>query len=89
SGTAVFRLTSRDGQSHRAAAEKLLAALQAEPGIGDVSSDAERHILQVDVQVDQVKAQAAGVSSADIAKSLELMLAGSPVTQFREGDTVL
>ncbi|MFX7887168.1 hypothetical protein ABTK21_19865, partial [Acinetobacter baumannii] len=58
SGTAVFRLTSRDGQSHRAAAEKLLAALQAEPGIGDVSSDAERHILQVDVQVDQVKAQA-------------------------------
>lgn len=89
SGTAVFRLSSRDGESHRAAAEKLLAALQAEPGIGDVSSDAERAILQVDVQVDQVKAQAAGVSSADIAKSLDLMLAGTAVTQYREGDTVL
>ena len=88
-GTAVFRLTSRDGESHRAAADKLLAALQAQPGIGDVSSDAERQILQLDVQVDQVKAQAAGVSSADIASSLDLMLAGTAVTQFREGDTVL
>jgi multidrug efflux pump len=88
-GTAVFRLSSRDGESHRAAAEKLFAALQAEPGIGDVSSDAERQILQLDVQVDQVKAQAAGVSSADIASSLDLMLAGTAVTQYREGDTVL
>lgn len=88
-GTAVFRLSSRGGESHRAAAAKLLAALQAEPGMGDVSSDAERRILRVDVQVDQVKAQAAGVSSADIARSLDLMLAGSAVTQYREGDTVL
>ena len=88
-GTAVFRLSSRDGESHRAAADKLFAALQAEPGIGDVSSDAERQILQLDVQVDQVKAQAAGVSSADIASSLDLMLAGTAVTQYREGDTVL
>lgn len=88
-GTAVFRLSSRDGESHRAAADKLLAALQAEPGIGDVSSDAERQILQLDVQIDQVKAQAAGVSSADIASSLDLMLAGTAVTQYREGDTVL
>lgn len=88
-GTAVFRLSSRDGESHRGAAEKLLAALQAEPGMGDVSSDAERQILQLDVQVDQVKAQAAGVSSADIASSLDLMLAGTAITQYREGDTVL
>ena len=88
-GTAVFRLTSSDGHSHRAAAEKLLAALEAEPGIGDVASDAERTIQQLDVQVDQVKAQAAGVSSADIAKSLEMMLSGTVVTRYREGDTVL
>ncbi len=89
SGTAVFRLSSRDGHSHRAAAEKLQAALQAEAGIGDVSSDAERLILQLDVQVDQARAQAAGLSSADIARSLELMLTGSTVAQYREGDTVL
>ena len=88
-GTAVFRLISSDGHSHRAAAEKLLAALEAEPGIGDVASDAERTIQQLDVLVDQVKAQAAGVSSADIAKSLEMMLSGTVVTRYREGDTVL
>lgn len=89
SGTASFRLTSTDGHSHRVAAEKLLAALQAEPGMSDVSSDAERQILQLDVEVDQVRARAAGVSTADIARSLDLMLAGTAVTQYREGDTVL
>lgn len=89
SGTAVFRLTSADGHSHREAAQQLLSALQAAPGMDNVSSDAERQILQLDVQVDQVKAQAAGVSSADIARSLDLMLAGTAVAQYREGDTVL
>jgi multidrug efflux pump len=89
SGTAVFRLSSQDGESHRLAADKLLAALKAEPNMGDVSSDAERTILQIDILVDQAKAQAAGVSSADIAKSLNLILAGTSVTQYREGDTVL
>lgn len=88
-GVAVFRLTSSDGTRHREAADKLLAALQAEPGIGDVTNDAERRILQLDVQVDQPRAQAAGVSSADIARSLEMLLAGSAITQYREGDTVL
>jgi multidrug efflux pump len=63
--------------------------LQAVPGIVDLNNDAERHILQLDVQVDQVKAQAAGVSSADIARSLALLLEGSPISQYRDGDTVL
>lgn len=91
-GLAVFRLSSRnltDGDAHRAAADKLMAALQAVPGITDLRSDAERPIFQVDVAVDQAKARAAGVSGADIARSLNLMLAGAAITQYREGDTVL
>jgi len=89
SGTAVFRLTSSDGQGHRVAAEELLTALHAQPGMEAISSDAERNVVQVEVQVDQVKAHAAGVSSSEIAKSLDMMLSGAPVTQYREGDTVL
>jgi multidrug efflux pump len=88
-GLAVFRLSSRDGNSHRAAAEKLLVALQADPAITDLKNDAERQVLQVDVDVDQAKAQAAGVASADIARSLDLILAGTAITHYREGDTVL
>ena len=88
-GLAVVRLTSTDGVSHRAAAEQVLAALQAEPGMVDVHSDAEHTVHQLDVRVDQARAQAAKVSSADIARSLDLLLAGSVITQYREGDTVL
>lgn len=88
-GVATFRLTSPDGHSHRAAAEKLLAALLAEPGMVNVSSDAERQVMQLDVQVDQAKAQAAGVSSADVARSMDLILAGTAISRYREGDTVL
>jgi len=88
-GLAVVRLTSTDGTSHRAAADKLLAALQAEPGMVDVNTDAEQEIRQLDVRVDQARALAAHVSSADIASSLNLLLAGSVVSQYRDGDTVL
>lgn len=88
-GVAVFRLSSSDGLAHAAAAERLHGALQAVPGIADVASDAERRILRLDVQVDQVRAQAAGLGSADIARNLALLLEGSTVAQFREGDTVL
>lgn len=89
SGTAEFRLSSRDGQSHRVAAEQLMKALQAQPDVVEVRSDAERQILHVAVEVDQLKAAAAGISSAEVARSLERLLSGEAVTQFREGDTLL
>lgn len=93
SGLAVFRLSSSDGVSHQVAAEKLQSALesalQKHAGSSDINNDAERQVQQLDVRVDQVKARAAGVSSADIAQSLNLLLAGSPISQYREGDTVL
>lgn len=89
SGTAEFRLSSRDGQSHRVAAEQLMKALQTQPDIVEVRSDAERQILHVAVEVDQLKAAAAGISSAEVARSLERLLSGEAVTQFREGDTLL
>lgn len=88
-GLAVFRLASRDGRAHHDAAQKLEKALRNLPGIGNLKSDAERPILQVDIDVNQAKARAAGVSSADIGQSLNLVLAGTTITQFREGDTVL
>jgi len=89
SGTAEFRISSSDGHSHRAAAEQLSQALNALPEMVEVRSDAERQILHVAVELDQVKAAAAGISSAEVARSLERLLSGETVTQFREGDTLL
>ncbi len=89
SGLAVFRLSSTDGQSHVAAAARLTQALRALPGIVELSSDAERAIPQLLVQVDPLKAASAGLSHAEIARQLDLLLAGQAVTQFRDGDTLL
>lgn len=89
SGTAEFRISSSDAHSHRAAAEQLSQALNALPEMVEVRSDAERQILHVAVELDQVKAAAAGISSAEVARSLERLLSGEAVTQFREGDTLL
>ncbi|QPF75409.1 efflux RND transporter permease subunit [Roseateles sp. DAIF2] len=88
-GTAEFRLSSADGRSHAAAAERLMTALQALPGIIEVRSDAERQVMHLAVQVDQVKAAAAGISSAEVAHNLERLLSGEAVSQFRDGDTLL
>lgn len=88
-GLALFRLSSSDGEAHRAAAEKLLAAVQAIPGIRDAKSDVESTVLQLEIAVDQAKARAAGLSTADIARNLELVLSGSSIARFHDGDTVL
>lgn len=89
SGLAVFRLSSSDGASHRAAAEQLMQALQAVPGMVEVSSDAEREVMHLSVQVDQAKAAAAGITSAEVARGLEGLLSGEVVSQFRDGNTLL
>ncbi|MRV71953.1 MMPL family transporter [Duganella sp. FT92W] len=88
-GQAIFRLSGSDGASLAAAADSLQAALQAVPGMQNISSDGERLIPQLNVEVDQVKAHAAGVSTSDIAKNLDMMLAGAMISQYREGDTIL
>lgn len=89
SGLAVFRLIGGDGEAQRAAAGKLMAALRAVAGMSDVTSDDERPTWQVDIAIDQAKARAAGLSSADVARSVDMLLAGKAVSQFREDDTVL
>lgn len=88
-GMAVFRISSADGHSHHAAAEQLLQTLQRMPDMVEASSDAERQIMHLSVQVDQIKAAAAGISSAEIARSLERLLSGETISHFRDGDTLL
>jgi multidrug efflux pump len=88
-GTAVFRLTGPDRQALRNAADKLMDALKAESGMHDVRDDAEHAVLQLDVVVDQARASAAGVTSSDVAKSLQTVLGGTAISGYREGDTTL
>ncbi len=88
-GAAVFRLTGPDRAELVRAASELKRALAAIPGIQDVRDDAEARIVRLKVEVDQSRATAAGVSSAEVARSLEAVTSGMPVTVLRQGDVLV
>jgi multidrug efflux pump subunit AcrB len=56
------------------------------PGTVNVYSDWENVVTEARVVVDQNRARRAGVTSQDIAVSLQSLLDGSPLTVLREGD---
>jgi multidrug efflux pump subunit AcrB len=89
SGTVAYRISGPDEAVLRRAGAKLQAELQALPGSEDVSSDWDSRVPRIDVQVDQVRARRAGVSSEDVAQSLQARLSGSVATVLRDGDTLI
>ncbi len=60
--------------------------LAAVPGSKNVQDDWGLRSKKLMVRVDQVKAQLAGITSQDIAMSLQTLLGGMEVERFREGD---
>ncbi len=59
------------------------------PGTIDIRNNWENRIMKVLVQVDQQRARRAGVTSEDIAVSLQGYFDGSEVTELREGDDII
>lgn len=88
-GTAVFRLIGPDRTELRRAADLLMEALRAHPGMEDVIDDAEQSVFEVAVDVDATRAAAAGTSSTQVAETLQATLVGSTVSAYRDGESVL
>ena len=72
-----------------AAAREVEAIVSAIPGARDIRQDWENRTARVRVAVDQARARAAGVTSADVARSLSAFYSGRPVSEFRDGDDVI
>lgn len=68
------------------AAERIKAAMRAEPGARDVKDDWENPSLTVKVVIDQEAARRVGVTTADIAQALNAQLAGIKISDYRVGD---
>jgi multidrug efflux pump subunit AcrB len=66
--------------------ENILHGIQ---GTYDVRNDWENRVTQIRVNVNQHQARRAGVTSADIAESLQRYFSGAFVSEFREGDDIL
>ena len=58
-------------------------------GLKSISDDWGMPTKKLEVSINQQKARLAGVSSRDIAVSLQAQLSGQELTQYREGDEVI
>jgi multidrug efflux pump subunit AcrB len=88
-GSVEIRLIGLDREYLFAKGRALTAALQALPGALDVYNDWENMLFNTRIQVDQVRARRAGVTSREVARSLQSHMDGITITDYREADTAI
>jgi multidrug efflux pump len=84
-----FRILGEDLAALREGAETISAAMRAHPNLRNVNFDWNDRVKAVRVEIDQARARALGVSSQDVALTLQGWLVGATVTQFREDDQLI
>lgn len=81
-----FRVYGNDNTQVRAIADRVAETMRGDPHVRRVNQDWGERIKRLQVDVDQDKARALGVSSFQIKQALEASLSGTPITQYREED---
>jgi multidrug efflux pump len=81
----MFRVLGDDPQQVRAVAEKVRQVFKADPDTRDINFDWNELAKSVRLEVDQSKARALGVDSQLLGNTLQTLLSGVVVTQYREG----
>ncbi|MPZ31162.1 MAG: AcrB/AcrD/AcrF family protein [Rhodospirillales bacterium] len=80
----MFRVLGDDPQQVRAVAEKVRQVFKADPATRDINFDWNELAKTVRLEVDQNKARALGVDSQLLGNTLQTLLSGVTVTQYRE-----
>ncbi len=81
-----FRISGPDPDVLRATGDRMAAALRGVPGTLDPYHDWGNSTYQIEVDIDDQRVELAGLSNRDVAESLNGLMTGYPLTQFREGD---
>lgn len=84
-----FRVSGEDLGELRQAAEAVATVMRANPHVRGVNFDWNEMGKTVRLEVDQDRARALGISSQDLSTSINLLLAGTTITQMREGDQLV
>jgi multidrug efflux pump subunit AcrB len=88
-GMVQIRLVGPDSDVLANRADKLVDAFHTVPGTVGIKQDWENKTLKLIIEVDQVRARRANVTSTDVAKSLNTTFAGTTVSDYREGDKII
>ncbi|MDR6915005.1 multidrug efflux pump [Pseudomonas sp. 3296] len=84
-----FRVTGEHIDEVRALARKVAAKVRENPHVANVHLDWEEPSKVVYLNVDQDRARALGVSTANLSKFLQSSLTGSSVSQYREDNELI
>lgn len=85
-GTVKFRIKGPDHKTLRQISEQVESLLYRQPGVIGVRQDWDNKVFKLKVQIDQTRAELAGLSTQQISQALNTLLNSSEITQFREGD---
>jgi multidrug efflux pump subunit AcrB len=88
-GVVEIRLIGPDGDALAKAAQEVEEAFHVVPGTVGIKQDWENRILKLIVDVDQVRAARAGVTSSDVAGALSTTFAGLEISDYREHDRAI
>ncbi len=80
-----FRIIGSDAQKVREFAARARDVMRANPDTQDVELQWGERVKSVRLDVDQERARALGISSAEIGQSLQALLSGAEVTAVRDG----
>ncbi|MGY0195356.1 efflux RND transporter permease subunit [Leptothrix sp. BB-4] len=84
-----FRVTGPDIAALRHWADQAKAVLRTNPSMRGVNDNWNESIRTVRLEIDQDKARALGVTSQSIAQATRMLLSGTTVGQYREGDKLI
>lgn len=81
-----FRITGPDPDKIRHIADAVLKVVKRNQYIRNANQDSNAPIKTLDIDVDQQKARALGISSQSLSRYLQMMLSGLTVSRYREDD---
>ncbi|GDX55843.1 resistance-nodulation-cell division (RND) efflux transporter [Comamonadaceae bacterium] len=84
-----FRVVGGEPAALRQRADEVKALLRDNPNMRGVNDNWNEFVKVLRLEVDQAKARALGVSSQSIAQAAKVLLVGSMVGQYREGDRLI
>ena len=88
-GFLEIRLYGPDAWQLYAKGVELTDRVRAMPGTTDIRNNWENTVLKAPVMIDQARARRAGISSLEVANSLQAYIDGIKVSEYREGDQAI
>ncbi|MBR0672153.1 efflux RND transporter permease subunit [Neoroseomonas soli] len=84
-----FRVHGADPADLRRIGDEVMAAMRATPGTRDVSMSWGERAPNLRLELDRARVAELGLSPAQVASSLQLLLTGMTATQHREGNRLV